>query len=72
MLRAENACVNFLVHTSYQRAPITRCAKGIFAKGILEGTEFFPFSGWKAPQNSPVAQVSGSLLAGGLYLADAL
>ena len=35
--------------------------------GMCQG---FPFSGVKAPQNFQVAQVSASLVAGGLYLAD--
>ena len=42
---------------------LIRCAQRIFAKGILEGTGF-PFSGGKAPQNSPITQVSASLLVG--------
>ena len=50
---------------------VIRCAKGTFAEGFWK-VQGFPFSSGKAPQNSPVTQVSASLLAGGLYSADAL
>ena len=44
---------------------------GISLRGFWK-VQGFPFSGGKPPQNFPVTQVSASLLAGGLYSADAL
>ena len=45
--------------------------RGFSLWGFWKG-QGFPFSGWKAPQDSLVIVVSASLLAGGLYSADAL
>ena len=45
--------------------------RGFSLRGFCK-VQGFPFCGGKAPQNSPVTQVSASLLAGGLYSEDAL